>query len=198
MKAGKRSRLHVEENRRDSCKTRLDDLTSSEIGPLLNFSAGANEEIQLNMRHPRVYEHPYYGDLIAYLLGQIKIIQETKAPNLYQSDRFTGLTTFLTNITSLFHPDPGRDYEKLPLCLHSNEELNRRLVAMTIEYFLKELPDEDDGLGERPEPDGKCSREQKLVKNVANLLTVLHHFISFEARLEASERYVKQERISAS
>ncbi len=84
----------------------------------------------------------------------------------------------------------------LPHFLHSNEELNRRLVAMTVEYFLQELPDENDGSsgvinGDSPyEP---SILEQKMAQNVGNLLTVFHHFMSFEGRLPNTERFLKQE-----
>ena len=192
--SGKRSRSFTEDNARNPAKTRLDDLTSAEIAGLLKISS--DDDINLFLNHPRVKEHPFYGNLISYLIGQIKEIQERKSPNLYLSDRFAGLTTFLTNVTSLFHPDPARGLEQLPHFLHSVEELNRRLVAMTVEYFLKELPDENDGPSEAvngdspPEP---SISEQKLTHNVLNLLTVIFHFLSFESRLPINERFLKQE-----
>jgi hypothetical protein len=192
--SGKRSRSFNEDNGRNPAKTRLDDLTSAEIAGLLKVSS--DDDINLFLNHPRVKEYPYNGNLISYLIGQIKDIQERKSPNLYQSDRFRGLTTFLTSITSLFHPDPARGLEQLPFFLHSVEELNRRLVAMTVEYFLKELPDENDESSDvvngdhPPEP---STLEQKLAHNVFNLLSVMHHFMSFESRLPGDERLVKQE-----
>jgi hypothetical protein len=196
--AGKRPRLLSDDSVRNPRKTRLDDLTCAEIASLLKLSE--IESVVLYLDHPRVREYPYDGNLIAYLLGQIRAIQETKTHNLYQSDRFTGLTTLLSNITSLFYPDPVRDLEQLPHFLHSNGDLNRRLVAMTVEYFLKELPDENDGpatasSGEFSD-EIQNSKEKKLVSNIGNLLTVFHHLLSFEAKLPPEERYLKQESLT--
>lgn len=174
--AGKRPRLQSDEEARNPRKTRLDDLTSAELAGLLKISTSG--EIRLHLNHPRVCEFPYYGNLIDYLLGQIKAIQETKVTSLYRSDRFTGLTTLLSNLTSLFHPDPSRDLEQLPHFLHSNLDLNRRLVAMTVEYFLKELPEENDASScpnNGDDSDEQTANERRLVTNVGNLLTVLHH-----------------------
>jgi hypothetical protein len=201
LQHGKKSKASDDCNARNPAKTRLDDLTSFEIASLLEISE--SEEIVVRLKHPRVQEHPFGGSLIQYLLGQIKAVQISTEPNLYKSDRFAGLTGFLMNLTSLFHTDAGRGFESLPHFLHIESDLNRRLIAMTVEYFLNQLPDECDGSASASSTsNGDSSQdpskdENKLICNVINLLTMLNNFILYEARLPRENRFLKKVSMSA-
>ena len=176
---------------RNPMRVRFDDLTTAELGRLISIV-----DSRVVLEHPRVNEHPYHGSLIAYLTGQVVAIQENTVRNLYQSDRFTGLTNLLVNLTSLFNCDQ-KGLEQLPHLLHSDEELNRRMVTMVVEYFLKEIPDENDGSNASGNGEAVVDQnalEQRLASNLGNLLVVIHNYVSFEARLSSDQRHFMKAR----
>jgi hypothetical protein len=78
----------------DVARRRLDEISAAELAIIMSIEAPTGTGFQrrrnlIKLEHPRVREFPYWGDLRAYVLGQLVNIckKRDQGRNLYHSER---------------------------------------------------------------------------------------------------------------